>query len=260
MCDDCSLSTRPEGQRAQELARIQRLLLEQPWPTGFPADLETRLTGLAGDSSTRWAVRSSATNEDAADMSAAGLYRTTLGVPLAAVLQSIRDCWISLWDERVFRYFLRSGADRPCPAMAVVIQPMLSAQAAGVAYSIHPVTGRTSQVSIDAVPGLASSLVNGVVTPDQYVVEVYDDDHRPFRVRRRMLAWKRNKLTATPGGVREKSIPEPEQRQACSSSHGCRSALKSRFVNRSISNGCWMWSDSGSCRPVRLPPFDRGPL
>ena len=105
-----------EGQRAQELARIQRLLLEQPWPTGFPADLETRLTGLAGDSSTRWAVRSSATNEDAADMSAAGLYRTTLGVPLAAVLQSIRDCWISLWDERVFRYFLRSGADRPCPS------------------------------------------------------------------------------------------------------------------------------------------------
>ena len=204
-----------EGQRAQELARIQRLLLEQPWPTGFPADLETRLTGLAGDPSTRWAVRSSATNEDAADMSAAGLYRTTLGVPLAAVLQSIRDCWISLWDERVFRYFLRSGADRPCPAMAVVIQPMLSAQAAGVAYSIHPVTGRTSQVSIDAVPGLASSLVNGVVTPDQYVVEVYDDDHRPFRVRRRMLARKRNKLTATPGGVREESIPEPEQRQAC---------------------------------------------
>ncbi|MBL8070936.1 MAG: hypothetical protein JNM35_07555 [Nitrospira sp.] len=202
-------------QRAQELARIQRLLLEQPWPTGFPADLETRLTGLAGDSSTRWAVRSSATNEDAADMSAAGLYRTTLGVPPAAVLQSIRDCWISLWSERVIQYLCRSGADRPCPAMAVVIQAMLSAQAAGVAYSIHPVTGRTSQVSINAVPGLALSLVNGEVAPDQYVVEVYDDNHRPFRIRRRMLAQKRKKLTATPGGVQEASIPESEQRQSC---------------------------------------------
>jgi phosphoenolpyruvate synthase/pyruvate phosphate dikinase len=143
-------------QRAQELARIQQLLLDQPWPAGFPDDLETQLTRLGGDSSTRWAVRSSATNEDAADMSAAGLYRTTLGVSPAAVLQSIRDCWISLWNERVVQYRCRSGADRPCPAMAVVIQPMLSAQAAGVAYSIHPVTGRTSQVSINAVPGLAS--------------------------------------------------------------------------------------------------------
>ncbi|MCS6288155.1 MAG: hypothetical protein H8K10_04180 [Nitrospira sp.] len=202
-------------QRAQELARIQQLLLDQPWPTGFPDDLETQLTGLGGDSSTRWAVRSSATNEDAGDMSAAGLYRTTLGVPMTAVLQSIRACWVSLWDERVVQYLCHSGADRPCPAMAVVIQPMLSAQAAGVAYSIHPITGRTSQVSINAVPGLASSLVNGEVTPDEYVVEVYDDDHRPFRVRRRMLAEKRKKLTATIEGVREESIPEPEQRQSC---------------------------------------------
>ena len=202
-------------QRAQELARIQQLLLDQPWPAGFPDDLEMQLTRLGGDSSTRWAVRSSATNEDAADMSAAGLYRTTLGVSPAAVLQSIRDCWISLWNERVVQYRCRSGADRPCPAMAVVIQPMLSAQAAGVAYSIHPVTGRTSQVSINAVPGLALSLVNGEVTPDQYVVEVYDDDHRPFRVRRRTLARKRRKLTATPGGLQEESIPEPEQQQSC---------------------------------------------
>jgi pyruvate,water dikinase len=201
-------------QRARELARIQQLLLDQPWPAGFPDDLETELTRLGGDSSTRWAVRSSATNEDAADMSAAGLYRTTLGVSPAAVLQSIRDCWISLWNERVVQYRCRSGADRPCPAMAVVIQPMLSAQAAGVAYSIHPVTGRTSQVSINAVPGLALSLVNGEVTPDQYVVEVYDDDHRPFRVRRRTLARKRRKLTATPGGLQEESIPEPEQQQS----------------------------------------------
>jgi phosphohistidine swiveling domain-containing protein len=202
-------------QRAQELAAIQQLLLDQPWPAGFPDDLETELTRLGGDSSTKWAVRSSATNEDAADMSAAGLYRTTLGVSPAAVLQSIRDCWISLWNERVVQYRCRSGADRPCPAMAVVIQPMLSAQAAGVAYSIHPVTGRTSQVSINAVPGLALSLVNGEVTPDQYVVEVYDDDHRPFRVRRRTLARKRRKLTATPGGLQEESIPEPEQQQSC---------------------------------------------
>lgn len=198
-------------QRVQEQARIQQLIAQQPWPSGFQAELEMRLATLAGDVTTLWAVRSSATNEDAAGMSAAGLYRTTLGVPLDAVLRSIRDCWISVWDERVCRYLFRSGADVPYPAMAVVIQPMLHAQVAGVAYSVHPVTGRTSQVSINAVPGLAWSLVSGEVTPDQYVVEVRDEDHWPFRVRRRVLAHKQQKLTVTSVGVQTESIPDSEQ-------------------------------------------------
>ena len=73
-----------------------------------------------------------------------------------------------------------------CPAMAVVVQPMLDAKAAGVAYSIHPVTGRTSQVAINAVPGLASALVSGEVTPDQYVVEVEGVSAQPPRIRRRL--------------------------------------------------------------------------
>ena len=203
-----------DGQRAEAQARIQRLLMEQPWPAGFCADLELRLKNLSGDPVTRWAVRSSATNEDAADRSAAGLYRTALAQSSVDVWQAIRECWISLWDARVFLYWLQAGVDVPCPAMAVVIQPMLHAQVAGIAYSIHPVTGRTSQVSINAVPGLASSVVSGEVTPDHYVVEVHDEDHRPFRIRRRVLAQKRDKRTVTPGGVRIESIPDSEQQRS----------------------------------------------
>ena len=75
-------------QRVQEQARIQQLIAQQPWPSGFQAELEMRLATLAGDVTTLWAVRSSATNEDAAGMSAAGLYCTTLGVSLAAVLRN----------------------------------------------------------------------------------------------------------------------------------------------------------------------------
>ncbi len=203
-----------EEQRAQEQARIREVLLAQPWPAGFQADLELRLTNLAYDPSIRWAVRSSATNEDAAEASAAGLFCTTLGRALQEVLPAIRDCWISLWGAHVCQYLLRSGGDPVCPAMAVVIQPMLDARVAGVAYSIHPVTGRTSQVAIDAVPGLASSLVNGEVTPDQYVVEVVGEDLRPLRVRRRILAQKRQKLVVTAEGVQAKWIPSAEQQQS----------------------------------------------
>jgi len=202
-----------EAQRVQQRERIQRLLLKQPWPGDLPARVADHLAGLQPASSPRWAVRSSATNEDAATVSAAGLYRTALGQSSQEVLVAIRDCWISLWDAQVFQYCVRSGADSICPEMAVVIQPMLDAKVAGVAYSIHPFTGRTSQVTINAVPGLASSLVNGEVTPDQYVVEV-GEDFQSLLVRRRLLARKRQKLVATASGVQREPIPDPEQQQS----------------------------------------------
>src|SRR5215208_3480761 len=109
----------------------------------------------------KWAVRSSATNEDAAEASLAGLYRTHLGVAFDEIPAALTDLWASLWEERVLHYLLQHGLAGTPPAMAVVIQPMLEAKTAGVAYSIHPVTGRSSQVTINAVYGLAAPLVEG---------------------------------------------------------------------------------------------------
>ena len=203
-----------ETRRPEEQARVREVLLRQPWPAGFQADLDRQLTNLADDHSTRWAVRSSATNEDATEASAAGLYHTGLGRSQREVLDAIRDCWISLWGAHVYPYLLRSVADPVCPAMAVVIQPMLDAKVAGVAYSIHPVTGRTSQVAINAVPGLASSLVSGDITPDQYVVEVEGEPVRSLRIRRRLMTRKRQKLVATTKGVQTEQIPSADQEQS----------------------------------------------
>ena len=155
----------------------------------------------------RWAVRSSATNEDAGRASFAGLYHTHLGVSLSQVDAAIKDLWASLWQERVVQYLLQRGGNQAIPAMAVVIQPMLDAQVSGVAYSIHPVTGRPFHVSVNAVPGLAVPLVDGQVTPDQYVVEI-GADQRPVRVRRRTIAPKSQRLVVTEGGLRTEAIPE----------------------------------------------------
>ncbi len=203
-----------ETQQAQEQTRIRDVLLTQPWPAGFQADLNYQLTNLADDLSTRWAVRSSATNEDATEASAAGFYYTGLGRSQPEVLHAIRECWISLWSAHVVPYLLRAGADMVCPAMAVVVQPMLDAKTAGVAYSIHPVTGRTSQVTINAVPGLASSVVSGEATPDQYVVEVDEPSEQPLRIRRRLVTHKLQKLVATTQGLCPEPIPTADQQQS----------------------------------------------
>ena len=154
----CALS---QNERASALAgcreRIRRIETSQ-----LAAQCLTALHALNQPPNTRWAVRSSATNEDTAHSSFAGLYRTRLGVALSDMEAALKDLWVSLWEERVVSYQARQS-NHTAPRMAVVIQPMVEAQSAGVAYSIHPVTGRSNQVTINAVPGLAAPLVDGTV-------------------------------------------------------------------------------------------------
>ncbi|MDZ4733735.1 MAG: PEP/pyruvate-binding domain-containing protein [Nitrospirota bacterium] len=149
-----------------------------------------------------WAVRSSATNEDGVHASFAGVYCTRLGIPLEEMGLAVKDLWLSIWDERVLNYHATSGLSELPPAMAVVIQPLLEAQASGVAYSIHPLTGRATQVAINVVAGLAAALVDGRATPDQYVVEMAENSH-PSRVRERMISGQTQALRVTDQGLRE---------------------------------------------------------
>ena len=161
----------------------------------------TVLQALSQPPNERWAVRSSVTNEDAAQTSFAGLYRTQLGVVLSEIDAAVKDLWASLWEERVVSYTTAHQSLQTAPRMAVVIQPMVDAQSAGVAYSIHPVTGRSNQVTINAVPGLAAPLVDGTVAPDQYVVEMTGEGH-PHRIRKRILARKSERLMVSKEGLR----------------------------------------------------------
>ncbi len=154
-----------------------------------------------------WAVRSSATNEDQQGSSFAGLYRTKLGIPSSDLGQAIKKLWASIWDESVVAYQEKSGAAPEPPAMAVVIQPMVDAASAGVAHSIHPVTGRATQVAIDAVFGLAAPLVDGTVTPDHIVVQT-DQVGDPVAIRRRVIADKMGQLTVDGSGLNMHRLPE----------------------------------------------------
>jgi phosphohistidine swiveling domain-containing protein len=168
------------------------------------------LETLSRPPNVRWAVRSSATNEDTTHTSFAGLYRTHLGLALPEMEGAIKDLWTSLWEERVVDYMARQNPHTP-PRMAVLIQPMVDAQTAGVGYSIHPVTGRRNQVMINAIPGLAAPLVDGTITPDQYVVKVADDG-QPIAVHTRVLTQKSQRLSVSPEGLRIDRIVEQTQR------------------------------------------------
>src|SRR5206468_3924992 len=129
--------------------------------------------------------------------SVGGLYRSILGVPRSSIATAIVECWASLWTLAAQVYRSRTGRERPDAAMAVILQPLLSPRAAGVAYSRHPVTAQDDLVVINAVFGLAEPLVGGAVTPDQYVVKIGNDE-ASGTVLERDIAEKTTARIATP--------------------------------------------------------------
>lgn len=171
------------------------------------------LSALDPASTGPWAVRSSATNEDTVRASFAGLYRTKLGVPSAELEVAIKELWASIWDERVVAYHEKSETSAEPPAMAVVIQPMVDAEAAGVAYSIHPVTGRSTNVVIDAVFGLGAPLVDGRATPDHFVVEMTGEGE-PVGLSKRVVADKTERLSIDGRRLRIDLLPTSRRKEA----------------------------------------------
>jgi pyruvate,water dikinase len=117
------------------------------------------------------AVRSSATTEDSADASFAGLQDTYLWVIGAeTVLAAVQRCWASLYSVESLSYRRRQGIAEAGVAMAVVVQRMVDARTAGVMFTRSPTTGDRSVVVIEGAWGLGSAVVSGEVTPDRFVL------------------------------------------------------------------------------------------
>ena len=117
------------------------------------------------------AVRSSATAEDSKQDAWAGQLETYLYVTKNNVLENIQKCWASLFSPRALFYRVERGFDKDNISVAVVIQKMVDSEVAGVTFTVHPVTKNEDQMIIEACHGLGESLVQGIITPDSYVVE-----------------------------------------------------------------------------------------
>jgi rifampicin phosphotransferase len=152
-------------------ARIGELFAGQAVPASTAAAIARAYASL-GDDDVPVAVRSSATVEDLAGMSAAGQHDTYLNVRgEAAVVDAVRRCWASLWSARAIGYRARRGIAPGDASIAVVVQRLVPAEAAGVMFTIDPVSGDPGQVVVSANWGLGESVVSGDVTPDVAVVD-----------------------------------------------------------------------------------------
>jgi pyruvate,water dikinase len=120
----------------------------------------------------RFAVRSSAIDEDSLDCSFAGQLESYLSVPASAVPEKIAAVWRSGFSERVLAYRTEKGIPSIArKAPAVLVQRMVEASSSGVAFSADPVSGRRGIVVISAIAGLGTELVSGESNSDDYHVD-----------------------------------------------------------------------------------------
>jgi pyruvate,water dikinase len=121
-----------------------------------------------------FAVRSSATVEDSNSASFAGIFETFLNVPEDQLLDHVKKCWASLWSVAALTWLRRCKAAVPDYSMAVVIQPMVKADLAGVMFTANPISGSPFQVVINSASGLGEGVVSGTAECDSFVVSEFD--------------------------------------------------------------------------------------
>jgi pyruvate,water dikinase len=171
------------------------------------------------------AVRSSATAEDLPNASFAGQQETYLNVTgIAAVLDATRKCFASLYTDRAIKYREDNGFDHMGVGLSVGVQLMVRSDkgSSGVAFTLDPDTGFRNVIVINGAWGLGENVVQGAVTPDEFVIfkpslrsGKRSIISRKLGAKEKMMIYDESKLVT--GGLHVQNIATPEE-------------LKSKFV------------------------------
>jgi len=202
---------------------IQGLFTRATIPADVAGEVAQAYGHLPGDRPAV-AVRSSATAEDLPDLSFAGQQETFLNIAGASeVVEAVRRCWASLWTPRAISYRQQNNIDHKAVSLAVVVQLLVEADAAGILFTANPLNGRRDQALINAAWGLGEAVVGGLVTPDMLVV-----DKEMNRVLSRETADRQVMTVLLGGGTEEQPVPEKKR---------CASVLSDRETGELLQLG-----------------------
>ena len=196
--------------------KIRELIEATPMPKDIGGAIRSAYEELCrklGLSDVFVAVRSSATAEDLPDASFAGQQETFLNVRgVRHLLENTVKCWSSLFTTRAIFYRTEKGFAHEKVFISVGVQKMVNSKAAGVIFTINPVTGDPSQIVIEGNYGLGESVVSGAVTPDDFVV-----DKNTLKIIERRIAKKTVQYLRDPdtGKTVHLDVPVEKQEQPC---------------------------------------------
>jgi pyruvate,water dikinase len=204
-----------DGVNVEDTAALQaastaarELFDHTPMPDPLAQEIRSAYEQLALDSpQAPVAVRSSATAEDTAATSFAGMNETYLNIRGAdAVVDAVRRCWRSLFGARTIYYRGVNGFAQADMDIAVVVQSQVNSTRAGVMFTVNPATGERGELVIEGSFGLGEAVVSGSVSPDRYVVE-----KATLAIRRREVHHKDLVIEYAPeGGTSQRALSEED--------------------------------------------------
>jgi pyruvate,water dikinase len=210
--------TNPNDPKQYDFAskKIRELIEKTP----MPQDIENAIRAAYADLNKRLelkntfvAVRSSATAEDLPDASFAGQQETFLNVKGADdLIDKVRKCWSSLFTPRAIFYRNEKGFPHEKVFISVGVQKMVNSRAAGVMFTINPVTGNRDEIVIEGNFGLGETVVSGVVNPDDFVIDKNSIVIKERRIARKTVKYVRDPKT---GKTIHVDIPQEEQKIVC---------------------------------------------
>jgi len=153
-----------------------------------------------------WAVRSSAVAEDLPEASFAGQQDTFLNLSSDEVVEAVKKCWASYWNERALVYRRNANIPHMSGGVAVIVQRMVDARSSGVMFTKDPVKPKSGNMVIESSWGLGESIVSGLVSPDKYV---YDPNTRNITEKR--INKKKKALYLSKDANEMTDIAGPEQ-------------------------------------------------
>jgi len=210
--------TNPSDPAQYEIAskKIRELIEATPMPKEIENAIKSAYEELCkklGVKEVFVAVRSSATAEDLPDASFAGQQETYLNVKgVNEVLEKTVKCWSSLFTPRAIFYRTEKGFAHERVLISVGVQKMVNSKAAGVIFTINPVTGDPSQIVIEGNYGLGESVVSGAVTPDDFIVDKNTLRIIDKRVSKKKVQYVRDPAT---GKTVHVEVPLEKQEQPC---------------------------------------------
>lgn len=209
---DQLLATLKDPEDSDELHRVASTIRKVIKSAKMPEILATiigdsydQLAKRMGQNEPYVAVRSSATAEDLPNASFAGEQDTYLNVHgRDNVIRKVQDCYASLYTDRATYYRIKQHFPEEKVALSAAIQMMAFSKAAGVMFTVNVATGDDTKVMIEGSWGLGEYIVQGTVTPDNYVV-----DKKTMTISSKTINNKNIELIRLPGGgVEQKDVPE----------------------------------------------------
>jgi pyruvate,water dikinase len=210
--------TDPEDTRTLEKvgAKLRQIIMDAP----MPKELDDEIAAAYNELTSRYqkeaksnelpyvAVRSSATAEDLPDASFAGQQETYLNVLGAEeVVDRVKECYSSLFTDRAIYYRVQKGFDHMDIALSACVQLMVFSESAGVMFTLNVSTGDRKVILIEAGWGLGEYVVQGTITPDEYIVTKSD-----LTIASKSVNKKAEQLIRTPGGgVEHAEVPDDKK-------------------------------------------------